>query len=94
MSAGRWDYCTKCGSKGWVEWGYSIHMDLGSCHFPAGVGEEALERAAEECDRLNELEAVANPDSVTVADLDEIAVDEAFSAALSPDTGSAGGSVG
>ncbi len=81
MSAGRWTFCPTCGSKGWVDWGYEIHMDRGSCPCPSGVGEEALDCAAEECDRLNDLEAVADPEPVTFADLAEIPAESTASAA-------------
>lgn len=68
-SAGRWTYCPKCASTGWVSWGYELHMEIGICPFPSGVGEEALERAEAECDRLNDLEAVAAPEPVSFDDL-------------------------
>ncbi len=71
-SSGRWTYCPSCGSKGWVDWGYELHMERGTCPFPTGVGEEALESAAEECDRLNDLEAVANPEPVEFDEIAEI----------------------
>lgn len=81
MSAGRWDFCTHCGSIGWVDWGYSLHMELGTCPAAAswrGMGEEVIDRARDECDRLNDLEAVADPEPVTAQDLDETEIQRAF----------------
>lgn len=79
MSGGRWDYCQKCGSVGYVDWGYQLHGELGSCPMGGswrGVGEDVIDAAAEECDRLNELEAAASPTPIDMDDLATIPSDD------------------
>lgn len=70
--AGRWDYCQYCGSIGWVDWGYTIHSEAGSCPNNSwpwyGANDEIIAHAAEECARLNK----ENGQPVTMEDIADI----------------------